>query len=116
MDDHIGDNPFNLLNIDSPYYDMEEIHTNLCSDAIADSTFQYTSLHLNIQSLPAKFDKLKLLISELHDQNIDLDLILLCETFLTDNIQNQFNIAGYNLVCKNRTTTRGGVAIYIKKF
>ena len=43
MDDHIGDNPFNLLNIDSPYYDMEEIHTNLCSDAIADSTFQYTS-------------------------------------------------------------------------
>ena len=71
-------------------------------------------MHLNIQSLPAKFDKLKLLISELHDQQIDLDFILLCETFLTDNIASQFNIEGFNLVYKNRLTmARGGVAIYV---
>jgi exonuclease III len=70
-------------------------------------------MHLNIQSLPAKFDKLKLLISELQEQDIHLDFILLCETFLNDNIANQFNIKGYNLVYKNRTkSTRGGVAIY----
>ena len=77
------------------------------------NTHTFTSLHLNIQSLPAKFDNLKLLISELQEQDINLDLILLCETFINANIAHQF-IKGYNLVYKNRTTaTRGGVAIYI---
>ena len=70
-------------------------------------------MHLNIQSLPAKFDQLKLLISNLNDQHIYLDFILLCETFLTDNIANQFNISGYDMVYKNRQSNRGGVAIYI---
>ena len=68
---------------------------------------------INIQSLPAKFEKLKYLISEFQEQNIDIDFILLCETFLTDNIAQQFNIPGYNLLSRNRNTKRGGVAIFI---
>jgi exonuclease III len=64
--------------------------------------------------LPAKIDKLKLLISELRDKHIELDFIMLCETFLSDAISHQFNIPGYNLVCINRSNkTRGGVAIYV---
>ena len=39
-------------------------------------------MHLNIQSLSAKFDELKLLIAKLAGKGIDLDVIMLCETFL----------------------------------
>jgi len=39
---------------------------------------------------------------------------MLCETFLADDISDQFNIPGYNFVDKNRPNMdRGGVAIYI---
>ena len=58
-------------------------------------------LHLNIQSLPDTFDKLKLPITEINDQNIKLDFILLCETFLMDINSNQYNIPYYNLLYKN---------------
>ena len=107
--------PLQLMNIDSPYYELEHLHANLNNKIPAGNEFEYTSIHLNIQSLPAKFERLKLLISELHEQTIELDFILICETFLTDNTAQQFNIPGYNLVYKNRpNTARGGVAIYTK--
>ena len=114
-DDDFANNPLKLLDIDSPYYEIEDLKTNMNSDNSTENDFEYTSVHLNIQSLPAKFDRLKLLISELHEQRIDLDFILICETFLTDNIAQQYHIPGYNLVYKNRhNIARGGVAIYIK--
>ena len=48
------------------------------------------------------------------EKHIEIDFILLCETFLTENNSNQFNIAGYNFVNRNRIhSSRGGVAIYI---
>jgi hypothetical protein len=112
-DEYTLGNPIQLFNIESPYYEIEQLSAKLNIELHKKDTFEYTSMHLNIQSLPAKFDKLKLLISELQEQDIHLDFILLCETFLNDNIANQFNIKGYNLVYKNRTkSTRGGVAIY----
>ena len=106
-DEEINDNPTNIQNIDSDYYDLDTLSTNI------KSKHEYTALHLNIQSLPAKFDKLKLLISECNCQRINLDFIMVCETFLTDNISGQFNIPDYNMVCRNRITNRGGVAIYV---
>ena len=48
------------------------------------------------------------MISELAEQKIAVDFILLCETFLADNISHM-----YNLICSNRQSLRGGVAIYI---
>ena len=111
--DNGSDNPLNLMNINSAYFDMEQLCSFLNTD-MQDSTFDYTSLHLNIQSLPAKFDALKLLIHELHEKNIDLDFIMLCETFLRDDIAHHFEIPGYNFVYQNRpNASRGGVAIYI---
>ncbi len=41
-------------------------------------------LHLNIHSLPDKFNQLKSLLQELHHQHIPLDFVLLCETFLNE--------------------------------
>jgi len=114
--EEVIDNPLNLHNIDSPYYDLDTLNSNIqnvCNTNTKSSNYEYAALHLNIQSLPAKFDKLKLLLSELQEQHIHIDFVLLCETFLTDNISQQFNIPGYNLVCKNRHTKRGGVALYV---
>jgi len=111
-----NDNPFNQSNFESYYYETDQLSTKfgILKDTL--NTFEYSSIHLNIQSLPAKFDKLKLLIKNLHDQNIDVDFIMLCETFLTDNISHQFEIPGYNLITRNRPNDakRGGVAIYLK--
>ena len=45
---------------------------------------QYMNDELNIQSLLAKFETLKLLLYKRQDQKIDIDFILICETFLTD--------------------------------
>jgi len=62
-----------------------------------------------------KFEKLKLLVHDLYEHHIDLDFIMLCETFLTDNIAHYFSLPGYNLITRNRpNSSRGGVAIYIK--
>ena len=112
-----NDNPFTQYNFESHYYETEQLGAKFGKLNDISKIYEYSSIHLNIQSLPAKFDKLKLLISNLHDQNIDLDFTMLCETFLTDNISDQFNIPGYNLITRNRPSgaKRGGVAIYIKQ-
>ncbi len=109
-------NPDEILDICSPYVDVCDIdYKMLKSTNNHNSESCYTSLHINIQSLPAKFDRLKILIHELLENNIEIDFILLCETFLTDSTQHHFNMPGYNLICRNRpNTNRGGVAIYIK--
>lgn len=111
-----NDNPFTQYNFESHYYETEQLGNKFGKLNNTSKMYEYSSIHLNIQSLPAKFDKLKLLINNLHDQNIDLDFIMLCETFLTDNISDQFKIPGYNLITRNRPSgaKRGGVAIYIK--
>jgi len=114
-EDDIIYNPISSLKLDSPYINTEQILNTLGFTNDKFNTHEYCSLHLNIQSLPAKFEKLKLLINKLSCQNIYLDFIMLCETFLTDNIAQQFSIPGYNFISKNRpNSARGGVAIYIK--
>ncbi len=73
------------------------------------------TLHLNVRSIPDKFDNLKLLLSSLTEQNIHLDFILLCETFLTEINVNMYQLPGYTFVYKNRNSTKGGgVEIYVK--
>ena len=64
--------------------------------------FQYKVLHLNIQDLSAKFDHLKTLLSELTDVDVEIDFMLLCETFINDNKANLFRLPNYNFVKKNK--------------
>ncbi len=104
-----------LTNIlaDSKYYDVEEMITFVKS--LHTENQQFKILHLNIQSLSAKFEKLKLLLSHLEEQDIVLDVVLLCETFLHEGNMHLFKLPGYNLICKNRTHMKGGgVAIYVR--
>lgn len=76
--------------------------------------FQFSCLHINIHSLPAKFDQLQTILEKFETLQIQLHFIFLCETFLNDSKTSQYNIPGYNLIVNNRQLkTKGGVAIYI---
>ncbi len=107
-----GVNTGNVLHVDSKLLEIEDIVTEFRNV----SEFEYTSLHINIHSLPAKFDKLKTLLTRLNDISIPIQFVLLCETFLTDTNVNLFEIPGYHFIYKNRkANSRGGVAMYIKE-
>ena len=74
---------------------------------------QISVLHI-IYSVPAKFDKLLTLISRQYQMNIEIMCFLICETCLTNNNANLYEIPGYTMTYKNRTVgMRGGIAIYI---
>lgn len=110
-------NPFDALNINSKYYHIDDINSTEHNN----TNFKYTALHINIQGLASSFDKLKSLILHLENNNMKLDFILICETFLDGkqvhlNYENLFNIPGYSFIHKSRTSkTKGGVAIYVHK-
>lgn len=100
-----------VFNITSPYYTISDLLENYEEH----THFKYKAMHINIQSLPAKFDSLKGILAEFEERHISMDFIMLCETFLTDTNTQYYEIPGYNMICKNRQNrTRGGVAIYIK--
>ena len=70
--------------------------------------------HLNIHSLPNKYDDLIDLMNSLNDKNLLPD-ILLCETFLTENNYKKFSFNNYDLISEFRKNKRlGGVSILIK--
>ena len=94
----------------SVYCDIEDL-------SVKDSNFEYCSLHLNIHSLPKKFDILKNILFRLQEVKVNIDFILLCETYLKDDIESKYDtLNGYKLVAQSRKSkSRGGVALYISK-
>ena len=88
---------------------------NLKAFITTDQKYLYTSIHLNIRSLPAKYDQLRTMISELNVMGLAIDFMMICETFLNDANMNMFPIPGYNFVCNNRLRGKGGgVALFIR--
>ena len=72
-------------------------------------------MHKNVRSLPDKFDKFKNFLTNLENEKIQFDAILLCETFLSDKNHDLFNIPGYTFISRHRKQYRqGGIGIYIK--
>ena len=79
----------NLLtssNIGSHCYDIEAIR-NIKS---VSQNSKFSCMHINIRSLPDKFDKFKLLLTNLENESIQFDLILLCETFISEINHNNY--------------------------
>ena len=64
----------------SKYINIDDIHKLTRKDAHC----QFSCLHINIHSLPSKFDHLKTILDKFDKQDTKLDFILLCETFLND--------------------------------
>ena len=94
----------------SPYVDNETL-----IDIIKEKQGILKCLSLNIQSLNAKFDQLRLYLDYLYDENCIFDLIYLQETWVNDNINtDMFQLDGYQLISQSCTsTTHGGLAIYV---
>ena len=109
--ENIETNHFNLADINSNYYDVNDI----LPDKFSHNNFQCKVLHLNIQGLSSKFDQLQTLLSELSDAHVEIDYILLCETFVNDDNAHLFKQPNYNFIYKNRNIkSKGGVAIFIR--
>ncbi len=83
----------NVINTKCELYDIEELRN--CPNC---HNSKYTALHLNIHSLPAKFDQLKAMLTRLKTISINIDFVLLCETFLADYNADIFQIPGYNFI------------------
>ena len=86
------------------------------SNLLKNINFDYFSLlSLNCQSLNAKFNEIKNLISSSEEGGGSLDILTLSETWVKD--LNFFNINGYNLFGNARPIGKGGggTCIYVKK-
>ena len=98
--------------VSSNYLDIEQLN----DDNVCRMSFEYCSLHINIHSLPDKFQKLRNILSRLSDVNVNIDFVLLCETYMNEAKEKLYQIPGYKLICANRQSmTKGGVALYINK-
>ena len=99
------------LNLEPPYAEVDDISS---TDPQSKLDYKFNTLHINIQSLPSKFEKLASFIRELKQKDIRIDTIIQCETFLNDSKSHHFHLPGYNVVFKNKQTkSRGGVALYL---
>lgn len=91
------------------YYDIDDLNTSALVD------YPYKVLHHNIRSLIENGDNLKILLEVLSDAGLNMDVILLCETFLNDKNCMLPNINGYKKIERHRKNSRGGgVAIFLK--
>lgn len=104
------ENPLQLYDITSEYYDLDELKEAIPEDL----KLTYKSIHINIRSLPDKFDTLKLFLHRLKEADITIDFILICETFLTEANADLYQIPGYTFINRSRSSfARGGVGMYI---
>ena len=100
-DGEVTDHIWNM-NMNCTYYDIDDIH----KVGNNNHGYKYTTIHLNIHSLPSKYDQIRNMLSELKDKNIAITFIMLCETFLTVVNCDMFPIPGYQFVCNNRQRGR----------
>ena len=70
----------------------------------------FSCLPLNIFSLKKHFLTLQTEITD----HFRPSVIGLCETKIDSNIEQLYNLAGYNLITKNNLLNKGGLALYIK--
>ena len=72
-------------------------------------------LHLNIHSLLSHQQELNQLIRKTEKKNSKIDIILLCETFLSKNTHNMVNVNGFTHMCNYRKEKKGGgVSILVR--
>ena len=70
-------------------------------------------LQLNIHSLLAHQQDLKRILMNLREKNTNVDIILLCETFLNECTEKLVNIPGYEFLSNNRKQSKGGGTVIL---
>ena len=72
-------------------------------------------LQHNVHSLPCNISETKLLLENLHNKNSTVDIMMLCETFLSKNTAKLIKIPGYTLVSNYQKNHKGGgMSVLIK--
>ena len=79
------------------------------------NNYNMAVLQLNIRSLLAHQQELKQLLANLANHNCRIDVVLLCETFLSKNTRNMINIPGYTHIGNYRTDRKGGGVLILLK-
>ena len=97
---------------ESYYFDDDKLIATLSQKSDVFSIFS-----VNCQSLPAKFDNLKVYLETLSYKNCEFSAICLQETWLNKQMETSiFNIDGYQLVALPAScSAHGGVAIFLKE-
>ena len=73
-------------------------------------------MQLNIRSLLAHQTELKQIICTMEKKNSHIDIVLLCETFLSKHTKNMVHIPGFIHIGNYRSMKRGGgVSILVHK-
>ena len=116
-----------LVNVDSDVNHFSEIYPNLQPDINNVKYYSFDSLsgllsgnrsdlklmHLNVQSLSAKYDNL---LAEFHQMGFSFDIFCFTESWLTENNKNLVKFEGYTAHHSLREEGRrgGGISVYIR--
>ena len=100
-----------LLN-NSPYMTNE-----MLKDTLIPRRNVFKCLSLNVQSLNAKIDQLRIQLENIHENGTSFDAILLQETWISNKSDlSMLQLEGYQLISQPyRITSHGGLAIYLKE-
>ena len=71
-------------------------------------SYNLVVLQLNIRSMLSNLSELQQLICTLDNKGTQVDLILLCETFLNKKTLKLINVPGYELIMSCRELSKGG--------
>ena len=99
----------NILITDCKYLDLSECPIQ--NNAIPSIKIG----HLNIHSIPSKYEDLIDIFDTMHEKNLLPDIMLLCETFLCEKNYKKYQFKNYNSIHKYRKNrNQGGVTILIR--
>ena len=105
----LDDTPTELWSDKCDYVDLDE-----CNDCNPKG-YNFIVLQLNIRSILANQMELKMLLNTLKNKILNVDAVLLSETFLTDKTLKLVNLEGYILLTNHRKEHKGGgVAILLR--
>ena len=96
----------------SPYFDQE-----FFLKILKEKNQNFTVLSLNIQSINAKFDQLKIVLNLIQENNCHISAICLQETWLRDDSNNALiSLENYILISQGgKCSSHGGLAIYLRE-
>ena len=91
-------------------------YLDLTSDDIPNFNILDTKIaHLNVHSIPNKYEDIKDFLNNLQQKNLLPHVLLLCETFLNDKNFDKFNFQNYDMISEYRKDkTKGGVSIMVR--
>ena len=112
------DRPIITDNLDQSLWndkcDYIDLDIESCID-LNPNNYNLAVLQLNIRSILSEQMELNQLLRDLENKRTKIDVLMLCETFLSKNTLNLLNIPGYQVFADSRMLHKGdGTAILVR--